>query len=430
MAVPHFAAAPRFAAPRMGGARFAPRFAAAPHFAAPRRAFAARPRMAHFAAPRRALAPRFAAAPHAVAHHVAARTVPHAVAHHAAARTAPHFHAATAQHISTSPKETAHAPSALAPHVGAETKQHTHAQVVPHAGPAHLLPGLAPLAPLVAPHHAQGPAGGEHAAGGRAAAERAANGQAGAERKSRVPGPPAGANPRRVGRVSAAVKPHVVAHRPEPLRWTSRAEVPRAGKAGKGRPGIMDPGGYIRTPKAGAPSISRGDFNRRLNAIANANTLRQRNNAFRNTQIGTWPGSWYPVPGWQTTGGWWNNSNLGYYNNYWWNGQSYPWDYYAMAGYLPTPYIFDVASGLFLDPSLGYFDALPNGYDQPITVAITEVVPEYDYWGNVIAYRSEVFYYNAIWDPAAQAYGYYDYRGQFHWTTFPWLHSWMGEYMP
>jgi hypothetical protein len=426
MAVPHFAAAPHYAAPRMAAPRFvAPHYAAVPHFVAPphvvapRRVFVARPPVTHFAAP------------HVVVHHAAARAVPRAAIHRAAvgaaagaiaagaaahhAATAPHLHAATTPHISTPPKATAHVPSALAPHVGAETKQHTHAQVVPHAGPAHALPGLAPLAPLVAPHHAQGPAGREHAAAGP---------------KSRIPALPAHANPRRVGQISAGMKPHVVAHHAQPLRWSSRAEIPRAGKVHQGRPGIMDPGGYVRTLRHGTPTLSRGDISNRLNAMPNAEALRRHNDAFRNTQIGTWPNSWYPVPGWQTTGGWWNTSGLGYYDNYWWNDQFFPFNYYALAGYCPTPYIFDVNSGLFLSPGLGYLDFLPLGYEQPITVAITEVVPEYDFWGNIVGYRQELFYYNAVWDPAAQAYGYYDYRGQFHYVTFPWLNSWMGEYMP
>jgi len=42
-------------------------------------------------------------------------------------------------------------------------------------------------------------------------------------------------------------------------------------------------------------------------------------------------------------------------------------------------------------------------------------------------FHDETFYYNAAWDQNAQAYGYYDYRGGFHWVTFPWLNTWNNQ---
>jgi hypothetical protein len=80
--------------------------------------------------------------------------------------------------------------------------------------------------------------------------------------------------------------------------------------------------------------------------------------------------------------------------------------------------------GAFYQPGAGYADCLPYEYNQPISIAVNEVVPAYDARGNIIGYQDETFYYNACWDPNAQAYGYYDYRGGFHWVTFPWLNTW------
>jgi hypothetical protein len=59
---------------------------------------------------------------------------------------------------------------------------------------------------------------------------------------------------------------------------------------------------------------------------------------------------------------------------------------------------------------------LPPGYGAPITVAVNEVVPVTDQYGNVLGYENHLFYYNAFWDPSTGHYGYYDYRGGFHWV--------------
>jgi hypothetical protein len=171
---------------------------------------------------------------------------------------------------------------------------------------------------------------------------------------------------------------------------------------------------------------------------------------------GGWQGNWNWEPNWYSGGGWnpywgngWNggggffgflsalspwgcNSELGwipslnYYNSYGWNGQNYPCDYYAANGYCPTPYVFNVGNGQFWNVGNGYTDYLPADYHAPITVAIQESVPNYSPDGQILSYQLQNFYYNAYWDPQAQNYGYYDYKQQFHWLTFPWNNAWNG----
>jgi hypothetical protein len=116
-------------------------------------------------------------------------------------------------------------------------------------------------------------------------------------------------------------------------------------------------------------------------------------------------------------------SNLLYFTAYSEGGNTYPANYFAMNGYAPTPYVFNVASGQFWQPGFGYCDYLPNAYQAPITVSLQEVLPSFDNNQNVTGYQPQTFYYDAYWDADAQAYGYYDYRSKFHWVTFPWQQS-------
>jgi hypothetical protein len=163
-------------------------------------------------------------------------------------------------------------------------------------------------------------------------------------------------------------------------------------------------------------SVVTPDFGRRqLAAMRGFDNTFSHNNRFRMIDSARWPGHWRTGPGW---------ANLGYYTGYWYNGATYPAFYYAPEGFCPTPYLFYAESGEFWEPGFGYSDYLPYGYHQPITVAVNEIVPVYDAYGDVIDYRQETFYYNAFWDDNAQAYGFYDYRGAFHWLTYPWLQSW------
>jgi len=78
-------------------------------------------------------------------------------------------------------------------------------------------------------------------------------------------------------------------------------------------------------------------------------------------------------------------------------------------------------------PGHGYVDSLPQGFTAPITVSVQESVPDYNFQGQIVGYKIQPFNYNAYWNQQNQAYGYYDYRQQYHWLTFPWLNSWSGE---
>lgn len=339
------------------------------------------------------------AAPHN-AFHAGSRTFAHAG--HAAHAFAGHT-AARSEHA------LAHG-SGAASHRRAATEAHAHTQAQLRL---HGAPGMIPHTAAHEMHGAQ-----QHAGAARS------------EKRAEVPKAHSLANPRRVERVGRQSHPRITSYAAHPLAYRAGAEHPRAGKPGTGRAGAIDPGGYIRTPQAGTRTIGRDAINRQISSMSGYSQAYSHNHANFAARFGSWPGQWNPVPGWQTLGGLWNWTGLGYYNGYWWNGSLYPYNYYALNSFCPTPFLFDVASGMFLDPGVGYFDFLPAGYDAPITVAVWEVVPEYDFWGNIIGYTREKFYYDAVFDPGAQAYGYYDYRGTFHWLTFPWLHSWMGECMP
>jgi hypothetical protein len=90
--------------------------------------------------------------------------------------------------------------------------------------------------------------------------------------------------------------------------------------------------------------------------------------------------------------------------------------------------VFNAATGQFWVPGQGYSDYLPSGFRAPITVQVQESVPQYNYIGRIVGYKFQTMNYNAYWNEEHQSYGYYDYRQQFHWLTFPWLKSWSGYY--
>lgn len=115
---------------------------------------------------------------------------------------------------------------------------------------------------------------------------------------------------------------------------------------------------------------------------------------------------------------------IGYYNGWGYNGIDISYGrggYYALDGFCPTEYIYMVGSGRYWRPTIGaegwYGSQLPSGYGAPITVAVTEVVPVTDEDGYDYGYERHVFYYNAFWDANSGLYGYYDYRGDFHWLN-------------
>jgi hypothetical protein len=150
----------------------------------------------------------------------------------------------------------------------------------------------------------------------------------------------------------------------------------------------------------------------------------------------SWNNGWCnSLPWWATLADvmpWGMNSDMGwvpyqsYYNGYSYGGQTYPGNYFAANGYCPTQYIFNVATGQFMIPGQGYVDYLPSGYHGPISVCVQESVPNYNWQGQIVGYKFQTFNYNGFWNPEHQSYGYYDYRQQFHWLTFPWLNSWSG----
>ena len=222
------------------------------------------------------------------------------------------------------------------------------------------------------------------------------------------------ANPRKVSQVRPGSKPQITSAKPQKLAYRRGAvNIPRSGRVGTGRVGIVDPGGYIRS--GGAARIDRSHMQQQLASVPNYHTNFSNNNSHRISDHSRWPSHWNPGSG---------GANLGYYPGYSWNGTNYPFNYYAPSGYCPTPCLFLSDCGAFWQPGMGYADCLPYGYNQPISIGVDEVVPAYDAYGDIIGYQNETFYYNAFWDPNTQAYGYYDYRGGFHWVTFPWLHTW------
>jgi len=285
--------------------------------------------------------------------------------------------------------------------------------------------------------------------------------------RSAIPGPPGFANPRQVGRLSPGAGRQISPTRGAMLTFSPNARnIPRAGNLQTGRPGPLDPGGYVRSAGGGSSSLINPNYASRqfaaampnYQAIANANyTNMVANRAnwpwqlpayapgwFNNSQSPwNWPqsnrgnnnpGGFFGMLG-NLFNPWGVNQNQGwipalnYYNGYDWDNQNYPCDYYAPNGFCPTPYLFDVSGGQFWQPGAGFSDTLPSGYQAPITVAIQEIVPTYDQSGQISGYQPQTFYYNAFWDSNAQSYGYYDYRQQFHWLTFPWLNSWSGANM-
>jgi hypothetical protein len=224
------------------------------------------------------------------------------------------------------------------------------------------------------------------------------------------------ANPRQTAPPSPGLKPRFSANKPGRLPYRGGSgNTPQAGNAGVGRPGIVDPGGYVRTPRNAAARIDRNSMRQQLSSLSNYNRDFNNNNRLRQNNYRQWPGGWNPGP---------NAGRLGYYSGYSWNGNNYPFNYYGLAGYCPTPWLFLLSYGEFWAPGSGYTESLPYGYNQPISIAVEEVVPFYDAYGNITGYQNETFYYNAFWDPNSQAYGYYDYHGAFHWITFPWLNTW------
>ena len=291
----------------------------------------------------------------------------------------------------------------------ASPAKHFATQRPEHAPFVHAIP-LASLSPGKARVHKQAE-GGENTG----ATRRQLALLAGAESEAVIPRPPEHANPRQVPKIRPGMMPQFVRGKPQPLSWRHGANIPRSGPAGIGRPGIVDPGGYIRTPLRHTTGINYSYVKQQRTLIPNLNLAITQNNRLRITNVHRWPHPLRPGPAW---------APLAFYTGYWWGSIVHPIRYFAPLDFCPTRYVFLVGCGQFWQPGFGYAAYLPYGYQAPITVAVQEIVPVYDEFGDIVAYEPATFYYNAYWDSVVQAYAYYDYRGVCHWLTFPWLRTW------
>ena len=202
------------------------------------------------------------------------------------------------------------------------------------------------------------------------------------------------------------------------MHWSGNANPPRAGGVNDGRPGAQDPGGYLRGTHQPSQVIrDRNDVSDQIDRLPNHGRIEQENRRFFNEDPTGWPGRWRPRPDWGV--------RFGFCDHLWFDTLVAA-EFFCWFEFCPTDYIFIVGTGQFWAPGegWGYVDFLPDGYFEPITIAVEEVVPVYDDDGNIVAYEEKTFYYNAVWDPDAEAYGYFDYQGEFHWLSFPWLNSW------
>ncbi len=180
---------------------------------------------------------------------------------------------------------------------------------------------------------------------------------------------------------------------------------------------MRDPGGYIRETHRPSQVIHSGnDVTSQIRRNPGFDRRWQENRRFFQEGRDRWPGRWRPRSEW---------GRFGYCERLWFETEVSV-SFFAFYEYCPTDYIFLVGNGQFWVPGQGwvYVDFLPEQYFEPITVAIEEVVPVVDDNGDIVAYEQNTYYYNAIWDQFAQAYGYFDYQGQFHWLSLPWLQSW------
>ncbi|HEY9867700.1 MAG TPA: hypothetical protein V6D08_00710 [Candidatus Obscuribacterales bacterium] len=92
--------------------------------------------------------------------------------------------------------------------------------------------------------------------------------------------------------------------------------------------------------------------------------------------------------------------------------------YFAHRSYCPTEWFFEIRIGRWYSPSYGYV-VQPPAYYGPITVVAVETEYEqvFDSWSGTWVWVEEetTWYYNAYWYPEYGSYGYFDYRGNFHW---------------
>jgi hypothetical protein len=172
--------------------------------------------------------------------------------------------------------------------------------------------------------------------------------------------------------------------------------------------GFVDPGHHIGN-YGGHPWFERGNHSQFAESHFNrlGDDFYRRNWRHRYADEDRWP--WRPSPFLGLALG------VGFYSSWGYDGIEVPYDtgYFALDDYCATPYMFFVQSGRFYRPGAGYINELPAAYAAPITIVVTEVVPDYDEFGNITGYESHTFYYDAFADQYGN-YGYYDYLGDFH----------------
>src|SRR6185369_13990417 len=124
-------------------------------------------------------------------------------------------------------------------------------------------------------------------------------------------------------------KEHMAAHMPPSLPWKGvHGEVPHAGGPKVGHAGLIDPGKFIRSGEHPNGKFTREFMRGQLATIPNFRDVQAQNLRLR-MHYNEWPGQWRPGFNWST----WVNP-LAYYNGYYWGGQTYPWNYYALSDYV------------------------------------------------------------------------------------------------
>ena len=174
-------------------------------------------------------------------------------------------------------------------------------------------------------------------------------------------------------------------------------------------PGYIDPYARIRGGRGFFRYGDVGFYNRQFETRWGSGWYGRTHGEWARHRVGgRWP--WMPFG---------LGVGIGFYNGWGFNGIDIVYangdGYYALDGFCPTEYIYTVDRGSYWRPDGdSWYGRLPSDYDAPITVAVREVVPVTDEYGNVVGYESHLFYYNAYFDDESGEYGYYDYEGDFH----------------
>ncbi len=209
-------------------------------------------------------------------------------------------------------------------------------------------------------------------------------------------------------------------HHAQPGHSTARTQV-NSFKTGRINHGHYNPiyKGIKNTRHGAYTGKNYSQLERSLKRMPQYNSIYRNNNFYRIKNHALWPGGWHPGASW---------SKMWYYTGYWWGGYRYPYRYYALNSYCPTLYLLDLLNTTLQQIGTGKISYLPAGYQLPITVAVQEQIPIADAYGNILRYQNETFYYNALWNASAQAYGYFDYHNQYHLLTYQWYNTWLGTY--